>query len=370
MIPRRSTAWLMFAMILASAPNALPATLLITSPQIGLCVTSQDAVYQYSWGVLRPQSGLFSYAPLGKAPLTPQITAPQAAAPGDLLRIEVLQPEAVESVMAQILAPKQQVLSRGIGFRVPRPTESAQKDLWVVLLGVPDQAEHGSYTLLLTIKAGDRSAVQLSPLPVRDRTFRFERIVMTTGLEELRTSNDPRKIAEARELIRILTTPHPDALFEFGTIRNPFPDARRTSGYGDRRKYIFPDNTFEYSVHEGLDLAAPEGTPVSACGRGRVVFAGQRIVTGNTVVMEHLPGLFSLYFHLSEIDVKTGDIVGQGDAIGKVGMTGFATGPHLHWEIEALGVPVDPDALAAEPILDKTAESGEIESGKAPKGGE
>ena len=100
------------------------------------------------------------------------------------------------------------------------------------------------------------------------------------------------------------------------------------------------------------------------------MLAAERIVTGNTVVVEMLPGLFSLYFHLSEIDVKPGDIVEQGQVIGKVGMTGFATGPHLHWEIEALGVPVDPDALVAGPILDKITESGEIETGKAPKGGE
>jgi murein DD-endopeptidase MepM/ murein hydrolase activator NlpD len=93
-------------------------------------------------------------------------------------------------------------------------------------------------------------------------------------------------------------------------------------------------------------------------------------MTGNTIIIEMLPGLYSLYFHLSEIDVKQGDVVGQGDLIGKVGMTGFATGPHLHWEIDALGVPVDPDALTAKPILDKTVESGEIGSGSAPKGGE
>ncbi len=354
-------------MALASAQNALPATLLVTCPQLGICVTSPDAKYQYSWGNLRPEAGLFSYSPLGQPPLAPQITVPQAAAPGDLLRIEVIETLKVDSMVAQMLGQKQQALSRGIGFRLQ---QSSQEGRWIVLLGVTDQTAPGTYTLSLTIKAGDLSALQLSPLTVRERTFRFERIVMTAGLEELRTSPDPRKVAEAQELIRIITTPHPDAVFETGTIRNPFPDARRTSGYGDRRKYVFPDNTSDYTVHEGLDLAAPEGTPVSASGKGRVVLAARRIITGNTVVIEHLPGLFSLYFHLSEIDVKPGDMVAQGDVIGKVGMTGFATGPHLHWEIEALGVPVDPDALAAGPILDKTAESDESDAGKASKGGE
>ncbi|GEM_PF-1386994 len=357
---------LAFAAGLAAAQPAVPATLLVTSPQFGVCVTSEDAKYQYSWGALRPETGLFSYFLPGQAPLEPKIDAPQAATPGGLVRVEVQDSEEIDSLTAQILGPKQQTVSQGTGFR---PSQS-QKDKWVVLLGVSAVTARGSYTLSLTVKAGDRSAVQLSPFSVGARTFRFEQIAMTEGMEELRTSDSPRKLAEARELIRTITTPHADALFETGMLRNPLPDARRTSGYGDRRKYIFPDNRSDYSVHEGLDLAAPQGTPVPSCGRGRVVLAAERIVTGNTVVVELLPGLYALYFHLSEIDVKAGDVVGQGDVIGKVGMTGFATGPHLHWEIDALGVPVDPDALTAGPILDKTAESGEIESGKASKGGE
>jgi murein DD-endopeptidase MepM/ murein hydrolase activator NlpD len=348
-----------------STQRALPATLLITSPQIGICVTSEDAKYQYSWGTLRPEIGTFSYSPLDQTPLAPRIVAPRAATPGDLVRIEILEADGVDSVVAQILGPQQRSLSQGVGF-----SPFGHNDRWVVLIGVSALTGHSSYILSVTVKAGDRSALQLSPLLVRERTFRFERIALTADLEQLRTSVNPRKVAEARELARVLTTPHLDALFETGPIRNPFPDARRTSGYGDRREYIYPDNTSDYSVHEGLDLAAPEGTPIAACGRGRIVFAEQRIITGNTVVIEHLPGLFSLYFHLSEIDTKAGDVVAQGDVIGKVGQTGFATGPHLHWEIDELGVPVDPDALAEGPILDKTFESGEIENNKAPKGGE
>lgn len=357
----------MLLMLLRSAQWGVPATLLVTSSQLEICVTSEDAEYDYRWGALHPKSGLFAYSPLGQPPLAPKIAAPQDASPGDLLRVEISEPEEVDSVVAQILDPKQHVLSRGIGFQ---PSEATHKDLWVALVGITDLTNQGSYILSLTVKAGARSAVQLASLSIRERSFRFERMAITRGLEELRTSDEQRRVAEARELIHILLTPHTDAVFETGTIRNPLPEARRTSGYGDRRKYVYPDGSSDYSVHEGLDLAVPQGTPVTACGRGRVVLAGQRIITGNTVVIEHLPGLFSLYFHLSEIDVKAGDVVAQGELIGKVGQTGFATGPHLHWEIEALGVPVDPDALAAGPILDKNLESGEIDTGKASKGGE
>lgn len=367
MTPPRFALSFTLIFLFGSLRPALPATLLVTTPETGICVTSQDATFDYRWGDLHPQTGLFSYAPVGQTPLEPKVTVPQSATPGDLLRLEVTEPEDVDSVVARILGPKQETLSRGFGFR---PSVSTEKERWVVLVGVSSLTAPGSYTLSVTIKAGARSALYLSTVVVLDRKFRFEKIGLTVDLTQMRESTDPRKAAETRELVRIITTADTDAIFETGMMRNPLPEACRTSGFGDRRKYVFPDNSSDFSVHEGLDLAAPEGTPVPACGRGRVVLAGERIITGNTVVIEHLPGLFSLYFHLSQMLVKVGDVVAEGDVIGKVGQTGFATGPHLHWEIEALGTPVDPDALVAAPILDKSADSGEIVTGKASKGGE
>ena len=375
MSPARLAVSLIFLAILGTTQPAEPATLLVTSaktvqpesPAWVLCTTSDDAQFQYRWGQLDAKSGLFSYYRPDQSPLSPQILAPQEAVPGDLLKVEISETEDVDSIEARIVGSRQQILASGTGFR---PVESAQRERWVVLVGVSSLMAKGAYQLSVEVKSGDRQAVHLSQLSVRARTFRFERIPLTAGLTQLRTSEEPRKIAEAQELFRILTTAHPDALFEMDTIQNPLPAARRTSGYGDRRKYIYSDNTSDVSVHEGLDLAMPEGTPVPACGRGRVVLAGERILTGNTVVIEHLPGLFSLYYHLAEIEVKVGDVVEQGQVIGKVGQTGLATGPHLHWEIDALGVAVDPDRLTAGPILDKTWESGEIGNGKESKGGE
>jgi len=119
-----------------------------------------------------------------------------------------------------------------------------------------------------------------------------------------------------------------------------------------------------------VDIASPTGTPVPASGRGRVVFADTRILTGNTVVIEHLPGFFSVYYHLSSLAVKVGDMVEKSQVIGAVGMTGFATGPHLHWEMQCAGVAVDPDAVSRLPLLDKRPDFFDIEHAAAPKGGE
>ena len=94
--------------------------------------------------------------------------------------------------------------------------------------------------------------------------------------------------------------------------------------------------------HTGIDIAAPEGTPVPASNSGKVVYAGDTISTGGSVVIDHGCGLKSFYYHLSSVDVKTGDVVSKGDVIGKVGSTGFATGPHLHFEVKIGEYPVSP----------------------------
>jgi hypothetical protein len=98
-------------------------------------------------------------------------------------------------------------------------------------------------------------------------------------------------------------------------------------------------NTF----HPGIDYPAPLGAPVSAAGSGRVIFAGWDTGGyGSLVVIEHPLGVRSMYAHLSRIDVRVGQGVVAGSAIGRVGTTGFSTGPHLHFELRVRGAAVDP----------------------------
>jgi murein DD-endopeptidase MepM/ murein hydrolase activator NlpD len=86
-----------------------------------------------------------------------------------------------------------------------------------------------------------------------------------------------------------------------------------------------------------------------------VVLARYRIVTGNSVILEHLPGVYSIYYHLDSIAVSEGTLAAAGTVLGSSGATGLATGPHLHWEIRVSGENADPDAFTARPLLDKNA---------------
>ncbi len=108
--------------------------------------------------------------------------------------------------------------------------------------------------------------------------------------------------------------------------------------FGARRIY----NGKERSRHNGVDFRAPTGTPVAAPAPGRVALAEELYFSGGTVIVDHGAGLFTSYFHLSRIDVATGDVVETGKTLGAAGATGRVTGPHLHWSARLEGARIDP----------------------------
>lgn len=111
-----------------------------------------------------------------------------------------------------------------------------------------------------------------------------------------------------------------------------------SSSYGWRRHPV----TGRYAMHEGLDFAAPRGTPILAASAGIVVDASYQTGYGNTVEIDHGDGLLTRYAHASELLVKRGDVVERGQEVAKVGSTGRSTGSHLHFEVRMAGQPLDP----------------------------
>jgi len=141
------------------------------------------------------------------------------------------------------------------------------------------------------------------------------------------SAGDLKRIrAESRELGKVYAHSGPSGLWE-GPFALPVVDGVLTSRFGTQRVF----NGVMQSFHQGLDLRAPTGTPIVAPSRGKVVLAKDLFYTGNTVILDHGRGLFTVYAHLSELRVKRGQDVRTTDLLGLSGATGRASGPHLHW---------------------------------------
>jgi murein DD-endopeptidase MepM/ murein hydrolase activator NlpD len=153
---------------------------------------------------------------------------------------------------------------------------------------------------------------------------------------------DERALLPARKLV-IVPAPKGERTDEGGhfTFRAPLDHMRMTSPFGMRMHPKLKKRL----LHKGVDFGAPKGTPVKATGPGKVIRAEDCGAAGNCVVLEHPDGWTSAYFHLSKIDVKLGEEVEAEQVIGRVGSTGRSTGPHLHFQVEHSGEPVDPKAL-------------------------
>lgn len=261
----------------------------------------------------------------------------------------------VREAAAELLDDSGKTVLGFAAFRLPGGEGESGGESWAALAGIPSTFAPGNYTLKIRVGLGTRTTDYERTVRVAARDFVQEDIPLNQAMSELRIEPDPRKDEEARELYRLLGSFDAVAVFHTGTFSHPVGDFRETSFFGDRRTYHYSDGGKAGAVHHGIDYATPRGTPVHASGAGRVAMAKNRIMTGYTVVLEHLPGVFSLYYHLDGITVREGEVVEAGRRIGESGATGLITGPHLHWEIRAAGNAVEPKILLARPLLDKNA---------------
>jgi murein DD-endopeptidase MepM/ murein hydrolase activator NlpD len=209
----------------------------------------------------------------------------------------------------------------------------------IALQGVHALLEPGVYPLRLQATLPDGS------------TQSFEQMVLVTVgdyySEEIYVDPatiDPAVTEPENQNVIALTEPYTSIQYWSGPFSSPavYPD-QFTSRYGVRRTYhgLGTDLTIE-GFHTGLDFAGGEGLQIFAPAAGRVVFAAPLTVRGNATIIDHGLGVYSGFWHQSQILVNVGDMVEQGQVIGLVGGTGRVTGAHLHWELWVNGVQVDP----------------------------
>jgi murein DD-endopeptidase MepM/ murein hydrolase activator NlpD len=143
------------------------------------------------------------------------------------------------------------------------------------------------------------------------------------------------------ERIRQVTAHSASAPLWDGAFRRQ-PNAAPLSSFADRRTYTYHGDVIDHQTHLGYDLASLKLSPVDAAQNGVVVYADTLGIYGNTVILDHGFGMFTLYGHLSAIAVQTGEQVKTGQTLGQSGETGLAGGDHLHFSVILSGVPVDP----------------------------
>jgi len=219
-----------------------------------------------------------------------------------------------------------------------------QDGRWRALAACRLFAEPGSVPLEVTYTdAYGRSTTDGLDVTVYEGNFAYCYIVLAPHVgSKLDAETIERESAQVNEAVAVYTA---EQLWEPGPFRRPVEGGYVTSPFGEKRDF----STGGSESHIGTDFGGlPEGTPVYAAARGRVVFAREFVIRGNFVCIDHGRGLFTLYNHMSALTVTEGQTVEAGRQIGAIGQTGVATGPHLHFEVRLATWAVDPMTLLSE----------------------
>lgn len=200
---------------------------------------------------------------------------------------------------------------------------------WIAIVGIP-----------LTVKPGPQqieSAGQRLSFQVGSKKYVEQRITIKNQQQVNPNAKNlariEKELAEQTRAYRQFSPRQPSNLLFDKPVNGPL-----SSPFGLRRFF----NGEERNPHSGLDFAANRGTPIKAPAAGKVILVGDYFFNGKTVFVDHGQGLISMFCHLSEIGVKVGDELPRGGVLGKVGATGRATGPHLHWNVSLNDARVDP----------------------------
>lgn len=217
------------------------------------------------------------------------------------------------------------------------PKASETPDEWVGFLAVDPLSKTGRYTVV--IKNPQGQALASTTLEVRSASFQSQSIQVSKSTAGLQ--------AEAGELERVNALKHLHSGHRYWQFplrfQKPVPQCMN-SPFGVKR---IVNGRFTGNYHKGIDQKSPQGQVIVSPEAGKVVIAKPFQLHGGTVGLDHGQGISSIYIHMSHIAVKEGSLVQKGQVLGKVGATGFAAGPHLHWGVFINSIPINPVSVVA-----------------------
>ena len=215
-------------------------------------------------------------------------------------------------------------------------------DEWIAVVGIGLGVKPGTKLELQAARAdGSREQFEIKVVSKAYATIHLKVAPGQVDLSAEDLARYQRERAHLDTVLRTFSESPPGGLAMVQPV-----SGRHAAAFGLRRYF----NDQLRSSHNGLDIAAPEGTPVLAASAGRVIDTGDYFFNGRNIVLDHGQGLLSLYAHLQSIEVTAADLVAPGRVIGTVGATGRATGPHLHFSVYLNRVAVDPALFLVEAV--------------------
>jgi murein DD-endopeptidase MepM/ murein hydrolase activator NlpD len=253
---------------------------------------------------------------------------PSQLANGSPVVFQVVPPERIAGLSAKWLEHE-------VGFTYDVPSKT-----WYGIAGISLDARPGIYPLELKATTARGAEINLVRR-ISIRKGKYPSVGVTVAKRFTEPSQEQLERIQQDKTVKQDVFRRTDPVRQWlGGFRPPV-DGRVSDVFGTRRTF----NGKVQSMHQGLDYAVPQGTPVSAANAGTVLLASSLYFEGNCVVLDHGQGLLTLYLHLSELKVKPGERVEGGQLIGLSGGTGRATGPHLHLAVRWQGIYLNPATL-------------------------
>lgn len=217
---------------------------------------------------------------------------------------------------------------------------------YVGLLGIDLQDDPGTHELAVRVKSGERTTHLSYNVLVIKQPYPVQRLTLPKDKVDLDQQSLVRVKAEQQQVRAVLDQMSRERLWTGGFVE---PVHGPIAGSFGRARII---NGQPRNPHNGEDITAPLGAEVVATNDGIVRLTVDHFFSGKGVYLDHGLGLYSMYFHLSEIVVRDGETVRRGQVIGRVGASGRVSGPHLHWAVRLNGARVDPYVLLTLPFHD------------------